>query len=137
MSSFDHADRDFAFDPLSTNHRFPDQADLPVLGTIVIAGPTHDSIHVMIPDCLIPPVGRDVRIDLRHVVTLQLGPAADMGHDLPPPDLERALCCKPLAPTLGLQRRDYWDEVNPLLGEWKSVNDSKCPMPEMRLVNQS
>ena len=106
-----------------------DHADLPVLGTIVVAGPTPDSGHVMIPDCLVPPVGGggDVRIDLRHVVTLQLGPATDMGNYLPPPDLERALCRKPLAPTLGLQRQDYWEEVSPLLEEWKSVNTSKCP----------
>ena len=94
---------------------------------IVVAGPIPESIDVMIPDCLVPPVGMEVRIDLRHVVTLQLGPAADMGCDLPPPDLERALCPNSLAPTLGLQRRDYWDEINRLLEEWKSVNDSKCP----------
>ena len=49
LSPFDHADRDIAFDPLSTNRQFPDQADLPVLGTIVVAGLTPDSIHVMIP----------------------------------------------------------------------------------------
>ena len=133
LSPFNHADRDSSFDPLSTNRRLPDHA---VLGTIVVAGPTPDSIHVMIPDCLVPPVGGDVHIALHHVVTLQLGPATDMGNDLPPPDLERALCrkppdleralCrKPLAPTLGLQRRDYWEEVNPLLDEWKSVNDSQ------------
>ena len=125
LSPFNHADRDFAFDPLSTNRIFPDQADLPVLRTIVVAGPIPDSVHVMIPDCLVPPVGGDVRIDLRHVVTLQLGLATDMGNDLPPPDLERALCRKPLTPTLGLQRRDYSEEVYPLLEEWKSVNDSK------------
>ena len=53
---------------------------------------------------VVPPVGGDVRIDLRHVVTIQLGPATDMGSDLPPPDLERALCHKPLTPTLGLHR---------------------------------
>ena len=104
LSPFNHADRDFAFDPLSTNRRLPDQADLPVLGSIVVAGPTPDSIHVMIPDCLVPPVGDDVHIDLHHVVTLQLGPATDMGNELPQPDLARTLCRKPLAPTLGLQR---------------------------------
>ena len=126
LSTFNHADRDFTFNPLSTNRRFPDQADLPVLGTIVVACLTPYSVHVMIPDCLVPPVGGDVRIDLRHVVTLQLGPATDMGNDLPPPDLERALCRKPLAPTIGLQRLDYWEDVNPLLEEWKSVNDSNA-----------
>ena len=94
---------------------------------MVVAGPTPDSVHVMIPDCLVAPVGGDVRIDLHHVDTLQLGPATDMGNNLPPPDLARALCRKPRAPTLGLQRRDYWEEVNPLIDEWRSVNDSKCP----------
>ena len=120
LSPFNHAD------PLSTNRRLHDQADLPVLGTIVVAGPTPDLIHV-IPDCLVPPVGDEVHIDLRHVVTLQLGPATDMGNDLPPPNLECALCRKPLAATHGLQRRDYWQEVNSLLEEWKNVNDSNCP----------
>ena len=81
----------------------------------------------MITDCLVPPVGMDVRIDMRHVVTLQLGPAVDMGCNLPPPNPERALCPNSLAPTLGLQRRNYWEEIDPLLEEWKSVNDSKCP----------
>ena len=126
LSPFNHADRDYAFDPLSTNRRLPDHTDLPVLGIIVVAGPT-DSIHVMIPDCLVLPVGGAVQIALRHVVTLQLRPATDFGSDLPPPDLEHALCHNPLTPTLGLQRRDYWEEVNPLLEEWKGVNDSKCP----------
>ena len=83
------------------------------LGTIVVAGPTPDMIHVMMPYCLVPPVGEEVHIDLRHVVALQLGPATDMGNDLTPPDLARALCSRPLAPTLGLQRKDYWEEINP------------------------
>ena len=26
-----------------------------------------------------------------------------------------------------LQRKDYWDEINPLLVKWKNVNDSRCP----------
>ena len=81
----------------------------------------------MIPDCLVPPAGEDVHITLRHMVTLWLGPAADMGDDLPPPDLACALCSRPLAPTLGLKRKDYWEEINPLLVEWKNVNDSQCP----------
>ena len=37
---FKHEDADFAFDPLSTNRRLPSEIDFPVLGTIVIAGPT-------------------------------------------------------------------------------------------------
>ena len=81
LSPFHHSDCDFAFDPLSTNRRLPGHPDLPVPGTVVLAGPTPDTIHVMIPDNLIPPVGSDVHIDLRHVVTLQLGPATDIGDD--------------------------------------------------------
>ena len=72
LSPFGHSDRDFAFDPLSTNRRLPDHADLPVLVTVVLAGPTPDTIHVMVPDCLFPPVGSEVRINLRHFITLQL-----------------------------------------------------------------
>ena len=45
LAAFDHVDKDFAFDPLSTNRRFPNQADLPVLGTVVVAGPTPESIY--------------------------------------------------------------------------------------------
>ena len=29
--------------------------------------------------------------------------------------------------TLGLQRREYWEELNPILKRWKSVNKSSCP----------
>ena len=52
-----------------------------------------------------------------------------MGNDLPPPDRARTLCSKPLTSTLGLQRKDYWEEVTPLLvgGDCLSMNDSKCP----------
>ena len=79
------------------------------------------------PDCTVPPVGNDVQIDLRHVVELRMGPAFDMGHELPPPDLALSLCPNSLESTLGLQRRAYWDEVNPLLTKWCSVNITKCP----------
>ena len=123
LSPFGHSDRDFAFDPLSTNRRLPDHADLPV----VFAGPTPDTIHVMVPDCLLPPVGSEVRIDLRHFITLQLGPATDISEDCPQPGLALELCNKPLTPTLLLQQKDYWEEINPLLARWKNVNDSKCP----------
>ena len=57
LSPFGQSDRDFAFDPFSNNRRLPDRADLPVLATVVSAGPTPDTIHVMVPDCLFPPVG--------------------------------------------------------------------------------
>ena len=49
LSPFGHSDRDFAFGPLSINRRLPGHADLPVLGTVVLAGPTPDTIHVMLP----------------------------------------------------------------------------------------
>ena len=107
INAFDHADVDVAFDPLSTNRRFPAIADLAVLGTLVFGGPTRESIDVMIPDCLLPPVGEDVCIDLRHLVTLSLGPAVDMSDSMLPPNLDRALCPNSLAPTLGLQRWEY------------------------------
>ena len=100
INAFDHADVDDAFDPLSTNRRFPAIADLAVLGTLVFGGPTRDSIDVMVPDCLLPPVGGDVRIDLRHLVTLSLGPPVDMSDSMPPPNLDRALCpCSHAGPT--------------------------------------
>ena len=61
MNAFDHDDVDVAFDPLSANRRFPGTADLAVLGTLVFAGPTRESIDVMVPDCLLPPAGGAVR----------------------------------------------------------------------------
>ena len=127
LSPFGHSDSDFAFDPLSTNRRLPGHPDLPDLGMVVLAGLTPDTIHVMIPDCLIPPVGSDVPIDLCHVVTLQLGPVTDIGDDFSPPGLALALCRKPFAPTLILQQKEYWEEINPILAKWKNVNDSRCP----------
>ena len=45
----------------------------------------------------------------------------------PEAHLDRALCPGPLLDTLGLQRREYWSELSPILKRWKSVNDSKCP----------
>ena len=64
MNTFGHKDADVAFDPLSANRRFPGTADLAVLGTLVFAGPTRESIDVMVPDCLVPPASGSVRIDL-------------------------------------------------------------------------
>ena len=112
---------------MSANRRFAGTADLAVLGTLVFAGPTRDSISVMVPDCIIPPVNSTVRVDLRHHVGLSLGPAVDMTNWSPEANLERALCPASFADTLGLQRRAYWDEVNPLLKQWKNVNNSNCP----------
>ena len=47
--------------------------------------------------------------------------------DLPPPDLDSRLTPNSLEQTPQLQRRLYWDEINPLLTRWRSVNDVKCP----------
>ena len=127
MNAYGHEDADVAFDPLSANRRFAGTADLAVLGTLVFAGPTRESIAVMVPDCIVPPVSGSVRVDLRHHVGLSLGPAVDMTNWSPEPNLERALCPASLADTLGLQRRAYWDELNPILKKWKNVNNSNCP----------
>ena len=98
-----------------------------VLGTLVFAGLTRESIDVMVPDCIVPPACGTVRVDLRHHVSLSLGPALDMAHWVPEPNMEKALCPSSLADTLGLQRRQYWEELNPILKKWKSVNNSHCP----------
>ena len=127
LATFNHRDPDFTSDPLSTNRRLPAGMDFTVLGTIAIAGPIPETIEVMVPDCLVLPEGPEVRIYLHHVVTLLLGSAVDMGHDLPPPDLALALCPNSLAPTLGHHRRAYWDEVYPLLQQWKNVNNFRSP----------
>ena len=55
LNAFEHEDANVAFDPLSANRRFAGAADLAVLGTLVFAGPTRNSISVMVPDCLVPP----------------------------------------------------------------------------------
>ena len=127
VNAYGHEDADVAFDPLSANRRFAGTADLAVLGTLVFAGPTRESIAVMVPDCIVPPVNGTVCVDLRHHVGLSLGPSMDMTNWSPKPNLERALCPASLADTLGLQRRAYWDELNPLLKQWKNVNNSNCP----------
>ena len=125
FASFQHADRDNALDPLSTNRRL--HTDIPVLGMVIVAGPTPESVQVIIPDCTVPPVGNDVQIDLRHVVELRLGLPFDMGRELPPPDLALRLTPNSLEQTLQIQRRAYWDEINPLLERCRSVNDARCP----------
>ena len=127
LNAFEHEDADVAFDPLSANRRFSGTADLAVLGTLVFAGPTRETISVMVPDCVVPPENGTVRVDQRHHVGLSLGPAVDMTNWSPEDHLERALCPASLADTLGLQRREYWDELNPILKRWKSVNNSNCP----------
>ena len=41
--------------------------------------------------------------------------------------LEKALCPSSLDKTLGLQRRDYWEELSPILEKWGNVNNTRCP----------
>ena len=113
MNAFDHEDVDISFDPLSANRRFSGIADLAVLGTLVFAGPTRESIDVMVPDWIVPPAGGSVRVDLRHHVSLSLGQALDMAHWVPEPNMEKALCPSSLADMLGLQRRHYWEKLTP------------------------
>ena len=128
MATFRHRDPDFALDPLSTNCRFqPLYPELAVLGTVVFAGTITGSIQILIPDCTIPPVDNDVINDLRYVVELSLGAPFDMGKELPPPYLVAALCPNSLDPNLGLRRQDYWEEIDLLLAEWRSVNNLRCP----------
>ena len=91
LCAFRHRDPDFSLDPLSTNRRFQPYTELAVLGAVVVAGTTAESVQVLIPDCTVSPVGSDVVIDLRHVVELSMGAPFDMGKDLPPPDLAAAL----------------------------------------------
>ena len=98
-----------------------------MLGTLVFAGPTRESIDVMVPDCLAPPASGSVWIDLRHHISLSLGPAVDMSAWVPETHLEKALCPTSLTKTLGLQRPQYWEELNPILKKWKSVKNGRCP----------
>ena len=63
MNAFGHEDADVSFDPLSANRRFTGTADLAVLVTLVFAGPTRESIAVMVPDCSVPPASGTVRVD--------------------------------------------------------------------------
>ena len=53
LNAFNHEDADVAFDPLSANRRFSGTADLAVLGTLVFAGPTRETISVMVPNLCI------------------------------------------------------------------------------------
>ena len=120
-------DPDLARDPLSTNRRLHETADLEMFGTMVVAGPTPDQIYVLIPDSVGPSVDAELPADLQHVVGLSLGSAENLSSTLPPEGLHLALCDKSLRPTLGLGRQDYWSEVTPILRKWQSVNDASCP----------
>ena len=71
---FQHPDPDLACDPLSTNCRLPETADLAIFGTLVVAGSTPDHIKVLIPDTVGPTVDAENPVDLQHVVGLSLVP---------------------------------------------------------------
>ena len=101
--------------------------DLAIFGTLVVAGPTPDHINVLIPDTVGPTVDAESPVNLQHVVGLSLGPATNLSLSLPLADLALLLCENSVVPTLGLGRRAYWDEVNPILRKWQSVNDARCP----------
>ena len=124
---FQHPDPDLARDPLSTNRRMLETVDLAMFGTLVVAGPMPDHIKVLIPDTVGPTVDAVSPVDLQHVVGLSLGPATNLSSSLPPADLALSLCENSVVPTLGLGRQAYWDEINPILRKWQSVNDARCP----------
>ena len=52
LAAFDDENQDFAFDPISTNQRIQPGMAMPVLGTVVVAGPTRESIQVLVPTAL-------------------------------------------------------------------------------------
>ena len=127
VTAYQHPDPDLACDLLSMNRRLPETADLAMFGTMVVAGSTPDHIKVLIPDTVGPTVDAESPVDLQHVVGLSLGPAANLSSTLPPADLALALCDNSVLPTLTLSRRDYWDEINPILRKWQCINDARCP----------
>ena len=89
VPTFQHSDADLARDPLSTNRRLINTDDLPMFGTLVVAGATTDHIKVLIPDTFSgPTVNADSPVVQQHVVGLSLGPAVDLSSSLPSPDLE-------------------------------------------------
>ena len=100
VPAFQHPDPDLARDPLSTNRRLHETADLAMFGNLVVAGPTPDHIRVLIPDTVGPTVDAESPVDLQHVVELSLGPAINLSSTLPPADLALALCENSVLPTL-------------------------------------
>ena len=125
--AFQHSDADLARDPLSTNRRLIDTAELPTFGTLVVAGSSPDHIKVLIPDTVGTAVHADSPLALQHVVGLSWGTAVDLSSSLPPPDLDRALCDNSVLPTLIRRRKAYWTEINPILQKWQSINNTRCP----------
>ena len=120
---YQHPDPDLARDPLSTNRRLPVTADLAMFGTMVVAGSSPDHIKVIIPDTVGYTVDADSPVDLQHVVGLSLGPAVNLNSSLPPADLYD----NSVLPTLTRRRWAYWEEINPILRKWQSINDARCP----------
>ena len=124
LAVFRSDDPNLARDPLSTNRRLHETADLEMFVTMIVAGPTLEQIFVLIPDSVGPTVDADSPADLQHVVGLSLGPAENLSSTLPAEGLHLALCDKSLRPTLYLRCQEYWSEVTPILQKWQSVNDA-------------
>ena len=127
LAVFRSDDPDLAWDPLSTNRRLQEMADLEMFGTMIVAGPTPEQIFVLIPDSVGSTVDADSPADLQHVVGLSLGSAENLSSTSSTEGLHLALCDKSLRPTLCLRRHDYWSEVTPILRKWQSVNNASCP----------
>ena len=125
ITAFQHPDADFARDPLSTNRRLKDTAELATFGTLVVAGSSPDHIRVIVPDTVGTRVSANSPLALQHVVGLRLGTAVDLSSLLPPPDLDRALCDNSVLPSLIRRRKAYWTEMNPILQKWQSVSTRK------------
>ena len=127
LMAFGSDDPAIARDPLSTNRRLPETADLEMFGTMIVAGPTPDQIFVLIPDSVVHAVDATSPADIQHVVGLSLGLAENLNSTLSAEGLHLALCETSVRPTLNLRNHDYWSEVNPILQKWQNVNDASCP----------
>ena len=95
--------------------------------TTAPAYPTTDVIYVLIPDNTTCSAAEISPADLQHVIGIRLGPAENLGSNLPREDLHLSLCENSLQPTLIADRRVYWAEITPLLQRWQSVNNTGCP----------
>ena len=63
-SVFRSDDPDLARDPLFTNRRLHEMADLEMFGTMIVAGPMPDQIFVLIPDSVGHTVDADSPADI-------------------------------------------------------------------------
>ena len=124
---FKDGDPDIARDPFSTNRRLFDSGGIKLFGSMVVAGPTTDVIYVLVPDNTTCSADEIAPADLQHVIGIRLGPAENLGSNLPREDLHLSLCENSLRPTLISDRRVYWAEITPLLQRWQSVNNTGCP----------